>query len=272
MMPTFQTLNKPTKPTKPRKQTTQKKKSNVRKTIRIPKDVVKNWFDLKILVAMPTRNRPERALRALSLAMQHQMGTGVVHYHLLIDQDDEYLAEYKSLVDAFASEHVTLAISMNKEQTKITACNESVSSFKGDWDILLLLSDDFMCEYPSWDLRVREAYRLSALSREFDLDMVYFTNDGFTFPTLNTLPILGKTYYDRFGYVYHPSYKSWYCDNEMMMVSRRLVKEKMDRIVLFRHDHPFRTGAKTDPLYIKNDAYQYEDRKNFEHRQSVNFI
>ena len=37
-----------------------------------------------------------------------------------------------------------------------------------------------------------------------DTDGVLWFNDGHQEKKLNTLCILGKKYYDRFGYIYHP--------------------------------------------------------------------
>ena len=57
-----------------------------------------------------------------------------------------------------------------------------------------------------------------------DTDGVLWFNDGFQGNRLNTLCILGKKYYERFNYIYHPDYISLYCDEEQTNVARNMNK------------------------------------------------
>ena len=70
-----------------------------------------------------------------------------------------------------------------------------------------------------------------------DLDHVLFYNDGYCGSKLNTMCILGRKYYERFHYIYHPAYKSLWCDNEFMEVADMLGKQTYYNTCLFRHDH-----------------------------------
>ena len=47
-----------------------------------------------------------------------------------------------------------------------------------------------------------------------DTDGILWFFDGWR-KDLNTLCILGRKYYDRFGYIYHPDYNSFWSDAEM---------------------------------------------------------
>ncbi len=100
-----------------------------------------------------------------------------------------------------------------------------------------------------------------------DTDGVLWFNDGFQKDRLNTLSILGKKYYDRFGYIYHPSYKSLWCDNEFTEVATKLGKQTYFEQIIIKHEHPLWTKEKPDTVLIENDKYDPEDRANFERRK-----
>jgi hypothetical protein len=86
------------------------------------------------------------------------------------------------------------------------------------------------------------------------------------------LCILGKKYYERFGYIYHPSYKSLWCDNEFTIVAHQLQKQIYFNTVIIRHWHPIITKVGNDSLYQENDKYFNEDKKTFLKRQLTNFF
>ena len=89
------------------------------------------------------------------------------------------------------------------------------------WDILVLISDDMIPEIKSFDQIIR-----SKMKEHYpDTDGVLWFFDGWR-EDLNTLCILGRKYYDRFGYIYHPSYESFWSDAEFTEVGtnrRRLM-------------------------------------------------
>jgi hypothetical protein len=78
----------------------------------------------------------------------------------------------------------------------------------------------------------------SAMTEHFpDLDGCTHFNDGYTHNKLITFSILGRKLYEHFGYVYHPDYKSLYCDNEFTQEVIRLGKAAYINKVIIRHEH-----------------------------------
>jgi hypothetical protein len=89
---------------------------------------------------------------------------------------------------------------------------------------------------------------------------------------LNTMCIVGKKYYNRFGYLYHPEYKSLWCDNEFTDVSRILNKEFKNDKILFKHEHfSNNSNIKPDNLMKKTQSFFKEDEQIFLKRKSINF-
>ncbi len=72
-----------------------------------------------------------------------------------------------------------------------------------------------------------------------------------------TLPLLGFPLYRKFGYVYHPDYRSVYCDNEQTMVCAMLGKLAVVSQCIIRHEW---TGEHFDVLHARNEAVELYDR------------
>ena len=146
---------------------------------------------------------------------------------------------------------------------KIDAVNRDIVD--GDWDIILLASDDMIPEQLGYDDIIR-----NNMKKYFpNTDGVLWFNDGFQKENLNTLCILGKKYYKRFNYIYYPEYKSTWCDNEFMDVANLLGKQKYFANVIIRHEHPDWGFGNVDKIHQLNhsnlnyDINLYKNRKNF---------
>jgi hypothetical protein len=83
---------------------------------------------------------------------------------------------------------------------------------------------------------------------------------------LNTLCIFGRKMYESFGYIYHPSYKSLFCDTELTDRCRVTSHPSCKYVpyCIIRHEHPGTGFAENmDPLYAKNQTYWNEDMYNY---------
>lgn len=86
------------------------------------------------------------------------------------------------------------------------------------------------------------------------------------------LPIMGATYYKRFGYVYHSAYTAFWCDNEQTKVALRAKKIKYIHRRIISHEQPsWGGGMKADDLYTRNNPYFPIDQKVFFRRESHGF-
>jgi len=104
-----------------------------------------------------------------------------------------------------------------------------------------------------------------------DTDGILWYYDGYR-KDLNTLCILGKEYYKRFGYIYNPEYKSFYADNEFMLVGNILKKQTFKDLCIIKHVHPDITKEyfpEYDETYLKNNIGG--DDLIFRNRRAINF-
>jgi hypothetical protein len=220
----------------------------------------------KILFKLPTRSRPERVFEVLNETVRNLNGDNY-SFLLTLDEDDETMNNDVVIEKLKSYKNMTYNFGISK--SKIDAVNRDMGLIDNDWNILVLLSDDMVPIYHGFDDVIREKF-----NEHFnDFDGVTWFNDGVSHNSLNTLCILGKKYYERFNYIYHPEYTSLYADNEFTDVANKLNKQIYFDLVLIEH-RQYSIGNnhnRYDKLYEKNDAFLMEDGKVHVQRRNINF-
>lgn len=217
----------------------------------------------KLLIKIPTRSRSENFFAMLE--KYYEKLSGNIPYKFLITCDvDDLSMNNQKVIDRLRN-YPNLHYVFGGSKNKVQACNADISD--QDFDILMLASDDMEPIVYDYDKiivhRMRQAFP--------DGDGVLHFSDGFAGAECNTLPIMGKKFYDRFGYIYNPLYKSLFCNLELTFISKILKSEAYFPEVLCKHNHPvWGTGA-WDDLYRKNEAYKESDRTIFNIRRNNNF-
>jgi len=218
-----------------------------------------------LLIKFPSKSRPSKLLYAYEKYISLARNPSEIKTIISLDSDD--LTVSSELIEKLKQIHPATTICIGESLGKIGAVNRDMEH-AGEYDILLLASDDMIPEFPGYDDLLREK-----MSEHFpDTDGVLWFNDGFQKQNLNTLCILGKKYYERFGYIYHPEYKSLWCDNEFTIVANNLNKQIYFDKVIIRHVHPIITKTPSDLLYQENDKYFNQDRETFMKRSLNQFI
>jgi len=220
---------------------------------------------MRLLIKFPTRNRSKKFLEVLDLYYKNLNNIDLTEFCISIDEDDTSMnnEEVLSVLDNY--ENLTTFISNSK--SKIQAINADIEEMN-NWDIVLLASDDMIPQIKGYDDIIREN-----MEKNYpDTDGVLWFFDG-NRRDLNTLCILGKKYYDRFGYIYHPGYKSFYCDDEFTQVANRLKKQTFIDQIIIRHEHPDipQYRDRLDESYSKNHKYYPVDYQFFQLRHKNNF-
>jgi hypothetical protein len=182
-----------------------------------------------------------------------------------LDDDDTTITKTQQII--LKKIHPDTQIVVGTPCGKIGAVNRDME-FAPSYDILLLASDDMIPIKKGYDGIIRQ--KMTELYP--DTDGVLWFNDGYQEDRLNTLCILGKKYYDRFGYIYHPSYKSVWCDNEFTDVANKLGRQTYFSDILIKHEHPYWTKEKPDSTFVENDKYNDTDKANYELRKGVLFL
>lgn len=219
---------------------------------------------MRILVKFPTRSRPELFLKTLSEYINNADDNSNITYLISPDFDDETFT-LEILLECYKSQSVHVVF--GNSDSKIHACNRDMD-YLNEWDIVLLISDDMHVQVKGWDTIIRnDMQRLYP-----DADGCLWYHDGSQQRQISTLSCMGRKYYDRFGYIYHPSYKSFWCDNEYTEVAQRLGKITFIDKTIIKHNHPaWYSDVKTDELYKRNDLHWNHDVENYHNRKTLNF-
>jgi hypothetical protein len=220
---------------------------------------------MKILVKYPTRQRPELFLKTLKGYVDKAYDNREISYLISYDEDDITMSD--AVLEAAKEFCPNIIFIKGKSDSKIHACNRDIDSVP-DWEIILLISDDMECALYSWDQEIRKYMKYLYP----DTDGCLWFHDGSDQKRISTLSCVGKKYYDRFGYLYYPEYKSFFCDNEYTEIASKLNKIRFINIVLAQHKHPaWIKGMPSDDLYKKNDKHWNHDQTLYHRRKKINF-
>ena len=221
------------------------------------------YEDPKLLIKFPTRGRVVKFFNTLNKYYELLSGKCNVEFLITCDIDDITMNN-SEVIDRLKT-YANLEVEYGNSKTKIEAINAGVS--QRDFQIVLLASDDMVPIVSGYDLII-----ISSMYKCFpDFDGIVWFNDGVQQNRLNTLCILGKKYYDRFGYIYNPEYKSLWCDVEFTQVGNLLGKQMYYNQVIIQHNHHSVTDEVFDETYAKNEIYENEDRLIFLKRQNNKF-
>ena len=217
----------------------------------------------KLLIKFPTRGRVVKFFNTLD--KYYELLSGKCNVEFLITCDIDDISMNNSEVIDRLKTYDNLEVEYGNSKTKIEAINAGVS--QRDFQIVLLASDDMVPMVSGYDLII-----INSMYKCFpDFDGIVWFNDGVQQNRLNTLCILGKKYYDRFGYIYNPEYKSLWCDVEFTQVGNLLGKQMYYNQVIIQHNHHSVTDEVFDETYAKNEIYENEDRLIFLKRQNNKF-
>ena len=224
-----------------------------------------------ILYKLATRSRPERFKETLNSIINNSSSD---KYLVLvsIDLDDLSMQSYLEDKDlALGFPHLNVVVVGGTSKNKIDAINRDIDRvekrWRMSWDILVNISDDMLITSPSFDSVVRSYFTETT-------DLFLHLPDGYQNENVATMSIMGKEYYDRFGYIYHPSYESVWCDCEAMDVAKILNKYAYSNEKVFVHNHPAFIGRSVwDAQYEKTESKEAhtKDCLNYNMRKNNNF-
>lgn len=211
---------------------------------------------MKISVLYPSRNRPEQASKTqgewIWRMYDNTYGEGAptwdVEFITSLDIDDK--SDYTNIIGT---------IIRNENRSAIDAINKAAEIATGD--ILMVISDDTWC-FPAWD---RALINLLQGKSDFCAKV----DDGLQ-PTLITMPIMDRVYYERYGYIYNPAYQHMFVDQELTAVAI-MTGKRIKLPLLFPHNHYSTGKTPKDALNSRNDATWQQGERLFNERLKTNF-
>lgn len=216
-----------------------------------------------------------KAYKTLEMYVNMASGRNSIGILVSCDDDDTTMTNPKTMkmFQELGKRVEWFRMDYRPNKTKIEACNSGMKDIDYPWDIVLLASDDMIPEEVGYDGKIRLHMRANFPNT----NGILWFSDGVQKEKLNTLSIMGRAMYESFGYIYNPEYKSFFCDTEFTDLCKTTLRNKCSYIsyCIIRHNH-FVTGATPyDELYMRNDAYWYQDvhtyisRKTYPYNWSV---
>lgn len=216
---------------------------------------------MTILFKLTTRSRPRKAIETL-ISIYENVRSDNFMTIVSLDTDDITNSEF---VKGIASLN-KLKVCFGEPSNKILAINRDVPA--EGWDILINVSDDMKFIVQGFDEEIRKDFG-------DNLDQFIHYNDGNQKANVSTMSIIGKTYYERFGYIYYPEYQSLWSDCEEMDKAFMLGKYKYmgDDKILFRHLHPAWGLTEWDSQYRKSEHPDFwqSDRAVIDKRRMLKY-
>lgn len=223
----------------------------------------------KILFKYPTRNRISLFKKVLQQYISNLSGKHEVSFIISMDNDDRMMNndQVKQYLNSFDS----LKYYYGNSRTKIQAINADMQN-SGEFDILYLISDDMIVQQKGFDDIIVQDFKKYSKTGEVNGDkFALHYNEGLAKQRLCTLSIMNKKMYDYFGYIYHPSYETWYCDDQYTTICQQINCMKYIDNIIVKHQHVNATGR--DILYVKNCNKNVimKDKALFMQRKRNNF-
>lgn len=211
----------------------------------------------KILFNAASRSRPDKfkklARQIIGLCISD-------NYEILVKTDTN-----DPVKDQYVFNHPKVNFKWGLSENKIHAINRDIPS--GGWDIIVDISDDFVFNKRGFDNIIRTYCGPD--------DCVHFPE-----PFANKqarinhseniiiMACMGKDYFDRFGYIFNPVYKSLFCDNELTAVAKKLGRYKFINKLIFYHAHPSAGFGKADAQTKHTESFWTEDSNTYDERKA----
>lgn len=228
-------------------------------------------MEYHILVKYASRSRPGRFLEGLKSIFELAASPRDITVYCTFDSDDPNYEEYFELMGSNHPWNVMTRSTFGRSACKIDAINRDLhllsdQDILSKWDILVNFSDDMRFIVYGWDQLIREGLRCNGP------DVFLHYPDSTARQMLSTMSVMDRKYFERDGYIYHPSYKSLFCDNEAMEVAQLRGRYRYMGIQIFDHFHPAYGHVEWDKQYLEQQAFWNEDEVNYKYRKANNFF
>jgi mannosyltransferase OCH1-like enzyme len=172
--------------------------------------------------------------------------------------DEEVVAKLKS-------KYPNTEVFFGEYKSKIEAYNADIDKF--DFEVLVLASDDMQVVQKDYDKLI-----LEFMYRNFpNLDGVLWFDTCDGNKITDTLSIMGRSHYKRFGYAYNPDYLGYYCDDEFTQVAFKLGRIKRIDMPIICHNMPDYNKMAEDGTYLKSLVHGTRDKALYKVRKKVQF-
>lgn len=215
----------------------------------------------KILVKIPTKNRPEALVDCINSFYKNHSGCGRINFLISANICDKKTKKFEESINALPDTKIIFA----NYQNKVEAYNDGLDQL--DFDILILASDDMIAVEDCYDRII--VNNMIKFFPNKDGVLWFDTGDGNT--RTNTIPIVSKNFYEKNKPIYKNQYKGYFCDDEFCQTAFKLGKMVRINQCIIKHNIPNHLEMSEDSTYLKSLKYAIEDKANYKIRKKIQF-
>jgi len=217
-----------------------------------------------ILFKYPSRGRPDRFFKSLDSIVNNISDKDYYHIACTLDLDDPTMNNEDVVCKIMSYENTSIQWGLSK--SKIHAVNRDFPNMP--FHILIGMSDDMIFNIFGFDTMIR----VDMLTHFENYDGLLHYPDQDAKEHLATMYIAGVRWWQSRGKnIYHPSYKSLWCDNEEMEAAKIKGKYKYCGYQINTHENPAYGHLPKDEMFNQQQSDWNEDEANFYARKAINF-
>lgn len=228
-----------------------------------------NSLDAIILIKYASRGRRDRFFDGMETIYNLCVQPERLRVLISCDLDDTEMCndEVKERISKYPNAYIVYG----ESTSKISATNRDFDLMPNEWknwDIVCNFSDDQRWSILGWDDMIRADFQ--QVSPDFSHYMAYLDTD--TNGALSTLYIAGRTWYDRFKFIYNPEYLSLFADNEVEDVAKIYNKYHYTGYTIYKHLLPSYGHLPEDAMFRQQQEIGYSvDMATYNERKANNF-
>lgn len=212
-----------------------------------------DYKPLNILFKYPSRGRSQRFFDGLDSIVNNIADTDYYHVSCTLDTDDLEMNN-ETVIEKIKS-YPSVSIEWGYSTSKINAVNRSMPNYP--FDVLINFSDDMRYNIYGFDQMIR----VDMLAHFPKLDGLLHYPDQDAKEHLATMYIAGKNFYKAFGHIYHPFFKSLWCDNLIQDQAKLLGKYKYCGYQINIHLNPAYGHLEKDEMFLRQQGDWGHDEK-----------
>lgn len=217
----------------------------------------------KILVKYASRERPSRFFDGMDSIFNNCVDPENILVVVTCDYNDPSMfnGDVKNRIESYNRVHLIYG----ESEGKLHACNRDLDILPDewkDWDIIANFADDQRFTVYGWDELIRSDF--AQHSPDYSHYMAYLDAD--TKGALSTLFIAGRKWFDIFGFIYDPVFKSLFADNLVEDCAKKLGKYHYTGYTIYQHLLPSYGHLPADKMYLDQQAlgWDVDQKKYFE--------
>lgn len=216
------------------------------------------------LFKYPSRGRPERFFKSLDSLVNNISDVDYYHVACTLDISDSTMNN-PEIIERIKS-YKNISIQWGESNSKIDAVNRSIPDIP--FDILIVHSDDMEFNLFGFDVLIG----VDMMTHFPNMDGLLHYPDQDARDVLATMYIAGRKWWEFRGKkIYHPSYKSLWCDNEEGLAAKTCGKYKYLGYQINLHHNPAYGHLPKDEMFERQQSDWNHDEENFKQRRAKHF-